>query len=953
MSLRDLDIDIDLDVDSGELERVNQQIDNLIARIRTIGDVNIDADFNGNEALAEVTELREQLRRMRDEEVEVDVEADFNRTIQELALLSEQIKTLDDDDVFIDTDIKGSRAEILELRSQLKMLERQARDLDVNLDASEAFEELKELQTYLKSIKEPKINVETDFNQTIAEMASLEERINSLDRDDIFVDVDLRASTSEILRMRQHLRVLEAQASHIDVDVDTAGAHAQLALLQAHINGIRGPSIGGSGVLGTVGNMMSGMATLDLAGMAIKGAAVLALLPAIATLAQVALGVVGTLGVAIGVVAGGLLGLASAVGVASLGLVGFGAIAISAITDLYDENAQLTSSQLALKKQTDSVVDSWNELKTTLQPFSFHVITGGVGVINSLLNTSEPIIKKASLAVGGLFDSLNQSLKSDDMKGFFSYMERAVMPLTENIGNGLGYAIRGVLNTMTALEPLTSWVAQGFENMMSGFSDWTSGLVGSEGMKKFMDYTKENLPKIGDAIGDMSLGIVDFFAAFGGTASDGLTWFAEKMEDFSEWSSDLGENKGFQNMLDNIAEDGPKIAETIGNITTNIIDLTTALSNVGKDENGEGGLWSLLRDFSNPENFNSDGLADMFSWKTLISPPWALWENKPIDFDKMFDISGKISTMKEKFETMRVDTSNWFGEKKIKISDWFSDVKINISDWFSGKKIKLNDMLGDFNFKWPSIPKTDFKWPSLPKFSWPSLPKFNFKWPSLPKFSFKWPSLPKFSWPSMPKINWPSLPKMNWPSLPKFNFPSLPKFSFPSLPKFSFPSLPKFSWPSMPKFSWPSLPKFSWPSFPKFSWPSFPKFSWPSMPKLSIPGFSSGLGRVPQDMNATIHKGEAVIQADNAQKLRDSGILSGDGRHPTINTNAVSTTSVSTSSVAPSTVATNNGGNTYSMPITVTVQGGNTNAETGSAVASAIESMFANMRDVFPAMREG
>lgn len=848
MSLRDLDIDIDLDVNSGELERANRQVDELIASIRTIGDIDIDVDLGSNEALAELEELQAQLDQLNDERIEVDVVSDFNRTLQELSVLSE--------------------------------------------------------------------------------------RVNALDNDDIFIDVDLRGSTKEILMMRQQLRVLETQARHIDVDIDTAGAHAQLALLQAHINGIRGPSEGPMSIMGTLGGMMSGMASLDLVGTAIKGAGILAVLPAIASLAQVAVGAIGTLGVAIGVVGGGLLGLASAIGVAGIGVIGFGAIAISTITALYEEDAKLTASQQALKRETDSVVTSWNALKSALQPFTFDVITSGVKSVNSLLETAQPIMQNASLAVGGLFDGLNQSLKSDDMTGFFSYMERAVMPLSMNIGNGLGSALRGVLNTMTALEPLTSWVAQGFENMMGSFSDWTSGLVGSKGMESFMNYTKENLPKIGDAIGGMTDGIVDFFAAFGDSASGGLDWFADTMQDFAKWSAKLGENQAFQDMLSNIAADGPHIASTIGNITTNVIDLVNAISNVGKDENGEGGLWSWLDKLSDPKLFNPEGIAKWFSWDTLLNPLGKLLG--AFNFDPLIEsIKSKFSSIKinisEWFVGKSLDIMSWFKGKQINLSDLISKTKINVGEWLTGK-LNLGASIGGFSWS-KFIDK--FKWPTIGDIS---LSKFidKFKWPTIPKISLS-KFIDKFKWPSLDKI-----------SLSKF----VDKFKWPSLDKIS---LSKF----VDDFKWPVIDKINLSSFiPEFHWPDMSGIKSSIMSKVSsikLPGFSTGLGRVPNDMNATIHKNEAVIQADNAQKLRDSGILSGDGRHPTVNTNAVSTTSVSTSSVAPTNVSNASSGNTIQITNHFVVQGDGKETATSivGTIQSTIEANFANFRDVFPAMREG
>lgn len=891
MSLRDLDIDIDLDISgSSQLHQVDQQVNQLVAHIQSIGNIDINADISMNEALANIQNLENQLNQISDETVDIDVNTEFMTALQELALLDAQIQ--------------------------------------------------------------------------------------SLDNDNVFIDVDLHNSTASILQLRAQLQVLEAQASHINVDIDTAGAHAQLALLQAHINGINGPptNSGSTGLLGMAGNMMSGMASLDLLGTAVKGAGVLALLPAIATLAQVAIGAVGALGVAIGVVAGAALGLVSAVGVAGIGLLGFGALAIGTLTEIYEKDAELTASQAKLKKQTDSVLDTFEDLKKSVEKDTFEAITSGVKALNTALDMAEPILKASSDAVDGLFKSLNKSFKGDDMKGFFSYLERAIEPLTANIGNGLGYALMGVLNTMTALEPLTSWIGQGFENMMGSFSEWTSGLVDSKAMESFMSYTMDNLPKLGDAIGDMTLGIVDFFAAFSDSASGGFDWFADLMADFKDWSAGLSENEGFQKMLDNIAEDGPHIASTIGNITTNLIDLISAISSVGKDENGEGGLWAFLDKLSNPKNFNTEGIADMFSFESLLNPFGAVLG--AFNFDPM------INSIKTKFSSIKINVSEWFSDAKLNVSEWFSGAKtdasnlftktkINVTDWISKTKINITDWfsktklnIADFFTKtkvsitdWISNAKLNIsqfftntkinvaEWltgklnlgTSIKGFSWSDYIK-KLEWPSVKGFSwgkyikdFIWPKIEKISlvkfvkdlvWPKIEKISLASfVHDMKWPSIDKINLGSfIPPFKWPDMSGIKNEIMSKI--PAMPKISMPKI------SVPSFKMPSF--------------GFSSGLGRVPNDMNATIHKDEAVIQADKAQQLRDEGILSGDGRHPTINTSGSNNTTSSSS-----------GGNSFSMPITINVQGGNTNSETTGAIISAIESAFSNFRDVFPAMREG
>lgn len=851
MSLRDLDIEIDLDVKGSELAQVNQQIDNLIARVRTIGDIDIDADLDDSEAKSEIEALQNRLNRLNDEQIEVDIETDFNYTLQELSVLSE--------------------------------------------------------------------------------------RVNALDHDDIFIDVDLQGSTTEILMLRQQLRVLEMQASHINIDVDTAGAHAQLAMLQAHINGIRGPSIDAASMniarLATFPMSLNpvGIATgaMTILGISI---AIASLLPTVVAIGNAALGVVGALGVAIGVLSGATLGLASAVGVAGIGLMGFGAIAIATITELYGEDTKLTAAQVELKKETDSVVDSWNNLKSAMQPFTFYTITAGAKAVNTILESTQPIMRNTSLAVGGLFDSLNQSLKGNDMKEFFNYAERAVGPLTMNLGKGVGSGLQGVLNIMTALEPLTSWVGQGFENMMDDFSKWTSGLKNSDDMKSFIDYTKENLPKIGGALGDMTLGVIDFVGAFSGISEGGFDWFEDKMKQFREWAGGLDENEGFQEFLSNIQEAAPIVGELITNISSSIGGLWTALSD---DPENNKVLSGLNTTFERASDFINDPTIQKIMNGTFsldfekISEGMGEWfDQQDFDISKLLGIDSMIESIKSKFSSI-----------KINIADWFNGT--SIGELFNEGGIDLGKAITKINWKDIINP---FQWPkSILSFSWDNFVR-----------KFNWPNLKEFSWGKYIKeLVWPKVGMFDWSSY-------ISKFSWPKLDKLIWSSyISKFNWPKLPTLNWSSyISKFSWPHIPNINWSSFiPKFSWPkvSIPKINMPsfGFSSGLGRVPQDMNVIIHKDEAVIQASEAQKLRDTGILSGDGRYPKINTNTVSTTSMSTSSVAPTNLVNNSGSNTFSIPITVTVQGGTTNHETGHAVASAIENVFANFRDVFPAMREG
>lgn len=809
---------------------------------------------------------------LRDIDVDIELDVDYG----ELTYLNEEIdetlrllKGIDDDN-------------IIDLTREFRRMGRQV---------DNATQDVRQLNRQVETISDVKVDV--DIEDPLADIKRLQMQIEALDREDINVDIDIRNAASELTKLYTQMKMIDGK--DIDINVDVNGALKELGILRAQLNAFKATN---SISLPSMG--MDLLSNFNLVGLA-KAAGIIVALPVLLPIVATLIGTVGTLGVAIGVLAGGLLGIASAAVIAGGGLLAFSSLAISSISDLYEEDAKLTSEQKQLKQETDKLVGSWGDLKESLSDEVFDVASSGVKSLNKLLDMSTPILEHAGDSVAKLLGSFDKSLKTNEVKSFFKYVDNSIGPLTNSLGGGLGYALKGVANTIVALGPLTSWMADGFEGMMSKFSDWTAGLKGSEGMKTFIDYIKDNLPKLGSILGDGSVGVAKFFAAFDTTAADGLDWLVDKMKDFSKWASGLDENKDFQKFLDYIKENGPEIANIIGNVSESISNLVGALS---KDGGKKLGFLSDLSDFV--LKMEDSGFTDLV--KSLMT----------------FDLKGVYTSLG--------DMAGGLFKK------------VNISDWF--KKIDLGGLFADSisaaipSIKLPELVFSKFEWPKFPEFKWPNI------------------SLPKFSWPSWPKFSWPSLPSFKWPGMPSFKWPGLPKFSFPSLPKFSWPHLPKFSWPSLPKFSWPSLPKFSWPSFPKFSWPSLPKLSvsLPKLPSWLNGSHANGLGRVPFDgYTAELHKDEAVLTAQQSDTLRSAGMLQGDGAYPTLDMNAVSNYEplAATSSNTTTTSTTSSKTVVIEAPVTIRVEGGKDGESTAKNIKDQLEEYFEDLQDIFTVVLEG
>lgn len=121
-----------------------------------------------------------------------------------------------------------------------------------------------------------------------------------------------------------------------------------------------------------------------------------------------------------------------------------------------------------------------------------------------------------------------------------------------------------------------------------------------------------------------------------------------------------------------------------------------------------------------------------------------------------------------------------------------------------------------------------------------------------------------------------------------------------------------------------------------------------------LPGFEIGLGRVPFDeMPALLHKDEAVLPADEADKLRDRGILQGDGTHPEINLDQATQFEPAKDYSTTETINNTTSSSKVSAPIQIIVQGSDNPQETAYSVKDILEELFGDLLSVMPVPREG
>lgn len=424
-------------------------------------------------------------------------------------------------------------ADILSFNRQMREVERQMRSAEAGADPA----------------------ISADISRFLTDMAVVDARLADLARrHDVDIVADDRGSINRLwvrIRSLSNERVIVPVRLALKGYQNTIGA---IATVHRNISEIYGMTAGG-----------------------IK----IALSPAIVPILASVVGLLGQLGPLLGVVGGSTFALASALFFAGTAALAFGAVAIPTIKKLLEEDAKLNKAQQAAKKELTSLKDTWNGVVKDLENPVLEAFGKSMQFANKVLQMARPLFDGAAIATNNLLTALNQSLDSPPIQAFFDYMNKQAGPLFEVIGKSIGYVLQGLLSMFTAFGPLAESTADGFLKMTQGFADWAAGLSESKKFQTFVDYVNENMPKIRSIFGDAFKGIINTFAAFAPSSADMMTSLKDMMARFKEWSSTLSENKGFQGFIDYVKENGPRVVDLIGNLTRFIIDMGVAFAPMG------------------------------------------------------------------------------------------------------------------------------------------------------------------------------------------------------------------------------------------------------------------------------------------------------------------------------------------------------------------------------------
>ncbi|HHA2989625.1 TPA: terminase [Staphylococcus aureus] len=304
-------------------------------------------------------------------------------------------------------------------------------------------------------------------------------------------------------------------------------------------------------------------------------ASIQALIPVIAGLVPAIMAVLN----AVGVLGGGVLGLAGAFSIAGAGAVAFGAMAISAIKMLKDGTLQATKETRAYQSALNGVKTTWQDIIKQNQAQIFNTLANGLNTIKTALIALKPFISGVAQSMEQASQKvLKWAQNSQTAQKFFNMMNTTGVKTFDALLSAAGRFGDGLVNVFTQLAPLFLWVANGLDSLGQKFQNWANSVAGQNAIQAFLEYTKTNLPKLGQIFGNVFSGIGNLMIAFGQNSSNIFDWLVKLTSQFRAWSEQVGQSQGFKDFISYVQENGPTIMQLIGNIVKALVAFGTAMA---------------------------------------------------------------------------------------------------------------------------------------------------------------------------------------------------------------------------------------------------------------------------------------------------------------------------------------------------------------------------------------
>ncbi|MFI7632419.1 hypothetical protein [Microbispora rosea] len=189
--------------------------------------------------------------------------------------------------------------------------------------------------------------------------------------------------------------------------------------------------------------------------------------------------------------------------------------AASKMSELSKREKDLADDIKAYKKD-------YEDWQRSLEGDVFPAISGGLDLVSSQLPRISPLVKTAGKSFLDLEKDAAKALKAPFWDEFLHDLDAAMPSAIEDFGHTAGNVLTGLAGVMDALLPHADGITGSIEKASQRFADWGVKLKDNPDFKAFVDYAKENGPKVGEIFSNIAEAVGKIAKAGGEVGPDAL-----------------------------------------------------------------------------------------------------------------------------------------------------------------------------------------------------------------------------------------------------------------------------------------------------------------------------------------------------------------------------------------------------------------------------------------------